>query len=401
MSRRRKKRITNVRSPSGTERMQMVSFDIGSGYMYGGDAYESDLVRSCIRPFANAVSKIKLMHVRDMPDSFEVFPDIVIKTLLTDPNPLMGMPALLQKAAIQYKLNNNAYIYIARDSEGYPIELYPVDCMSVSADLSTRDVLLTFNLTNGKQLKAAYADVIHLRADFATGNPVFGKSPGQILDDLIETMGHIDKSVSNAIKNSGVIRWLIKYATPMRPEDLKENVKKFVENYLSVESETFGAAGVDAKADAQRIDPKDYVPNQEIQAEFIKRIYNFFGTNEKIINGTFTEDEWNSYYEAEIESFLVQLADEFTRKLFTRRARGFGNRVVCESANLDFASMKTKLGLTAYVDRSIMSRNEVRGILNLPPVEGGDVMLLRKDTGETLTQNETTLTEEVEEDEES
>lgn len=47
----------------------------------------------------------------------------------------------------------------------------------------------------------------------------------------------------------------------MRAEDLKKNVQEFVDNYLSVSSSTFGAAGVDAKADAIRIEPKDYVPN--------------------------------------------------------------------------------------------------------------------------------------------
>lgn len=381
MSRKKRKIAKNVRSPSGTERLQMVSFDIGSGYMYGGEAYDTDLVRSCIRPFANAVSKVKLLHIRKTDDVYEVYPDVVLKMLLTDPNPMMGMPALLQKAAIQYKLNSNAYIFIARDPDGVPIELYPIDCYCVQADLSTRNIRMTFDLTDGKKLEASYDDIIHLRADFTSSSPIFGKNPGRSLDELLETMGSIDKSVSNAIKNSGIIRWLLKYSANMRPEDIKENVKTFVENYLSYESETFGAAGLDVKADAQRIEPKDYVPNQQIQANYIKRIYNFFTTNEKIINCTFTEDEWNSYYEAEIEGFLIQLADECTRKIFTRRARAFGNRVVCDNANLDFASMKTKLGLTAYVDRAILSRNEVRDVLNLAPVEGGDRMLLRKDTG--------------------
>lgn len=46
--------------------------------------------------------------------------------------------------------------------------------------------------------------------------------------------------------------------------------------YLSsVESETFGAAGVDSKADVQRIEPKDYVPNAAQTDRIIKRIYDF------------------------------------------------------------------------------------------------------------------------------
>jgi hypothetical protein len=43
--------------------------------------------------------------------------------------------------------------------------------------------------------------------------------------------------------------------------------------------------------------------------------------------------------------------------------------------------MKTKLNLVQFVDRGIMNPNEVREILNLAPIEGGEKYLLRKDTG--------------------
>ena len=75
------------------------------------------------------------------------------------------------------------------------------------------------------------------------------------------------------------------------------------------------------------------------------------------------------------------MSGEYTRKLFTRRERGFGNKIIFESSNLNFASMRTKLNLVQYVDRGIMSPNEIRAILNLAPREGGDEFVLRKDTG--------------------
>lgn len=76
---------------------------------------------------------------------------------------------------------------------------------------------------------------------------------------------------------------------------------------MSVSSPTFGAAGVDAKADAIRIDPKDYVPNAMQQANTKDRLYAFFNTNEKIVHSNYTEDEWNSYFEAVIEPVAIQL----------------------------------------------------------------------------------------------
>ena len=121
-----------------------------------------------------------------------------------------------------------------------------------------------------------------------------------------------DQGIVNAIKNGGIIRWLLKFTGSLRPEDIKKNTDEFVQQFLSVENGT-GAAGVDSKCEAIQIDPKDYVPNASQSDRTTTRIYNFFNTNEKIIQSKFTEDEWNAYYESEIEPIAMQLSSEFTR----------------------------------------------------------------------------------------
>jgi hypothetical protein len=77
------------------------------------------------------------------------------------------------------------------------------------------------------------------------------------------------------------------------------------------------------------------------------------------------------------------MSSEFTKKLFSRRERGFGNKIVFESSNLTFASMATKLNLVNYVDRGIMTPNEVREVLNMAPLDGGDQAIRRLDTRPT------------------
>ncbi len=150
---------------------------------------------------------------------------------------------------------------------------------------------------------------------------------------------------------------------------------------MNIESDTVGAAATDAKADAIQVEPKDYVPNAVQMDKTTQRILSFFNTNLKIVQGSYNEDEWISYYESGVEPDIIQLSGEYTRKLFTRRERGFGNKIIFESSNLNFASMRTTLNLVQYVDRGIMSPNEIRAILNLAPREGGDEFVLRKDTG--------------------
>ena len=170
----------------------------------------------------------------------------------------------------------------------------------------------------------------------------------------------------------------------LREEDLKRQTKEFVESFLSVDSESTGAAATDAKFEAQQVDPKSYVPNSAQTKGTVDRIYSFFNTNENIVQSSYNEDQWISYYEAEVEPVLVQMSNEFTRKIFTRRERGFGNKIIFESSNLNFASMQTKLNLVQFVDRGIMNPDEVREILNMAPIPDGlgQAYIRRLDTRE-------------------
>lgn len=223
-------------------------------------------------------------------------------------------------------------------------------------------------------------DIIHLRQDF-NDSDLFGESPSEALKGMMELVGTIDQGIVKAIKNSSIIRWLLTFNSAMREEDVKSHVKNFVDNYLSVESDTWGAAGVDAKATATRVEPKDYVPNAVVMKDTVNRIYSFFNTNEKIVQSKWTEDEWNAYYEAEIETtFVIQMGQAYTVKLFNRRERGCGNRIEFEASNLQCASLNTKLALQAMVDRGAMTPNEWRATMNMAPIEGGDKPIRRLDT---------------------
>lgn len=359
----------------------------GNGfYAWNGNLYHSDIVRACIRPKARAIGKVVGKHIRETvkPDGtkdIKVNPEPYMRFLLEEPNPYMTGQMLQEKLAVQLELNNNAFAYIDRDENGYPIAIYPITATMCEALQNAQgEIFLKFTLQTGKTVTFRYTDVIHLRKDF-NNNEIFGDSPAKALTPLMEIVNTTDQGIVKAIKNSNIIKWLLKFNQTLRPEDIKKQTKDFVDSYLNIESETVGAAATDAKAEAIQVEPKDYVPNATQMDKTVQRIYSFFNTNDKIVQGKYGEDDWISYYEVSVEPDVIQLSGEYTRKLFSRKERGFGNKIIFESSNLNFASMQTKLNLVQYVDRGIMSPNEVRAILNLAPREGGDAYVLRKDTG--------------------
>lgn len=366
------------KNPSLT-RYEMI-VDKGNGfYTWNGNLYQSDIVRSCIRPKAKAIGKLVPKHIRNSTEGFSINPEPYIRFLLEDPNPYMSGQVLFEKITTQLELNNNAFIYIHRDENGYPMELYPIIANGMEALYDKEGYLyIRFNMRNGKTVTYPYEDIIHIRKDF-NENDIFGDSPTKALTSLMEIVNTTDQGIVKAVKNGGIIRWLLKFNQTLRPEDMEEQTKKFTNTFLNIEN-SGGAAATDAKFDAKQVEPKDYVPNATQTEKTVQRIYSFFNTNEKIVQSKYTEDEWISYFEAEIEPLAMQLSNEFTRKLFTRRERGFGNKIVFEASNLQYASISTKLNLVQMVDRGALTPNEWREALNLHPIEGGDEPIRRLDT---------------------
>lgn len=362
--------------------------DVGNGfYSYDGNLYQSDIVRAAIRPKVQAIGKAIARHIRNSAEGIKVNPDVYMRFLLEEPNPYMTGQMLQEKLATQLELNNNAFAYIQRDENEYPIAIYPIAAQASEAvQNASGEMFLRFTLKGGKIVTFRYSDVIHLRKDFYS-NDIFGDSPAQALTPLMEIVTTTDQGIIKAIKNSNAIKWLLKFNQTLRPEDIKKQTQEFVKEYLSIDSEG-GAAAVDSKADAIQVSPNDYVPNAEQMVRTVDRIYSFFNVNAKIVQSSYTENEWISFYETSIEPTVMQLSNEYTRKLFSRRERGFGNKIMFESANLSYASMQTKLSLFQAVDRGAMYPNEWRELLGYPPVEGGEVMIRRLDTAPTTGEGE-------------
>lgn len=374
------KNKSTTQQPNTGYKIEIVT-ERGSGfYSWRGGIYKSDIVRSCVRPRARATGKMIAKHIRQTSDGPVTNPEPYIRFLLEEPNPYMTGQMFQEKMSTQLQLNNNAFALIVRDENGYPFQMYPIPCTQAESIYDTQgNLLIKFQLKNGKSSTFHYSDLIHLRLDY-NDNDVFGDPPAEILTSLMEIVNTIDQGIVKAILNSNVIKWLLKFNQTLRPEDIDKHVKMFVKNYLTIDSDSGGAAAHDSKFDVKQVEPKSYVPNAAQMDRTTERVYSFFNTNEKIIKSDYSEDDWIAYYEAVLEPDAMQFSGEYTRKLFSRKERGFGNKIIFESSNLAYASMKTKLQLKEMVDRGAMTPNEWRAVMHKAPLPGGDKPLRRLDT---------------------
>lgn len=376
------KRLFKNQKSETLTKYQLVTERGNGTFIWNGKIYESDIVRACLAPYIKAIGKLCGKHIFDSQREMKVNPEPYIKCLLEYPNPLMSAQKFQEKMAAQLILNGNAFASITRDRNGMPVELFPLPAVGVEADYRNGELYLKFTLDNGKSYTFNYDDIIHLRMNYYD-NDIFGNSLMPTLAPLLKINNTIDDGIVKAIKNSSLIRWLLKSTSSIRTDDLKKLAKEFSDSFLNTSSETGGVAATDSKVEAQQIDSKDYVPNFEILKSVKDRIYSLFGVSEKIVQGNYTEDEWNSFYESSIEPIAVDFANEYTRKLFTPKKRSYGNKIIFEASNLACATIGTKLNFLQMVDRGALTPNEWREIFNLAPVEGGDEPIRRLDTRPT------------------
>ena len=208
-----RKRKENNRAYS---RVELISEQCNTFFSWQGTTYNSDIVRACIRPKVKAVGKAIIKQMKETVDEngkvvAEFDRNKALKMLFEEPNALMTEQMFLEKMVAQLCINNNAFAIISRDKTGNPISIFPVAPLSVELTSGADGELeLIFQLQNAKQIKVAYSEVIHLRQDFSD-NDFLGKPLAPALTPLLDVVKTSDTSIISAIKNSSIVRWLLKF----------------------------------------------------------------------------------------------------------------------------------------------------------------------------------------------
>jgi HK97 family phage portal protein len=363
---------------SNHTRMELLSSSNATFIPFDGNIFNNDIVRSALRPKANAIGKLSGKHIVGYDDKMKINSNKQVVDVLKRPNPYMSMQDFLMKMTYQRELNHNAFAYIKRDVYGRAIEVYPIPYSMLELLEVNGEVFCKFRFLMGKYMVVPYVDLIHLRKDFYQ-NDFFGESSLSALKNIMEVITTTDQGIINAIKNSAVVKWIMKFKSVLQPKDVKLQIEEFTDNYLNV-TKSGGAAASDPRYELEQVKQESYVPNAAQMKEAIQRLYSYFGVNDAIVQNKYKEDEYLAFYESEIEPILIQMSEAFTQAFFTETQRKQGNRILFESSNLAFASMTTKLKLVDMVDRGAMTPNEWRRVMNLPPIEGGNKPIRRLDT---------------------
>ncbi|HEY8366621.1 MAG TPA: phage portal protein, partial [Bacteroidia bacterium] len=358
--------------------MQFMNGYVPSFSTWTSRAYQSDIVRSVIDCIARNGAKFKGRHIRRSKGRVEELNTNLNRILQYQWNPIMNAYAALYKVISELydPASNNALIYIQTDDKGNVLGLYPLKFGNAQfLEDYEGNIYMRYQFNNGRKVTVPYENVAHLRMYFKEDD-VFGTSSDTVLRPTLQLIKTSDEGIINAVKSSAYLRGILKFTGVLKPEDIKNERDRFVAEYLSTENNG-GIGALDSKATFEKtqLDPK--IVDAEQMKLIEEKVYKFFNINENIVKSQYTEDEWNAFYESVLEPIALQLSLELTNKIFTETERGFGNEIIFEANRLQYVSVKTKVQLVKETAPfAILTRNEIREIFNMAPVEGGDTFVL-------------------------
>lgn len=331
--------------------------------------YDSKVARECIDRIATHCAKLIPRHIKESENGRPIKGEIN-RLLQNQPNPLMSTFDFIYKVISNLYTDNNAFIYIAKDKEGMITGFYPV--MALNYDLlqdAGQTIWLQFQFVNGQTYTVPYLDLIHLRL-FYNEHDIYG-SGNRILKTDLETAQTASEGIKNAIKTTSFLKGILKYTNSMlKDKDIKKNKDQFVKDFLNLENES-GIAAVDGKAEFQEINMRPITLDNEQLKRVNYNIFDYFGISEKMIDNSYSPEEWNAFFEGVIEPRAIQMSQAFTNKIFSRKAQKEGHKIIFTTNRLQYASLNQKIELLKVAsERGMITIDEGREILDMSPIGG-------------------------------
>ena len=337
---------------------------------WSGEIYESALVRAAIDARARHMSKLKV--------EFEgaAKPEL-IKRLKKRPNAFMSWSQFMYRTSTILDMHNTCVIVPCYDELMNVVGYYPI--LPTRCEIVERDGVpfLRYEFKNGEKAADFLADCAIL-TKFQYRSDFFGENNGALTPTM--KLIHVnEQGVEEAVQNGATYRFMAKVKNFSKVEDLKRERQRFNESNFKMEAENGGLLLFpNTYEDIKQINQTAYtVPKEELE-EIRTTVYNYFGVNSEILQSKAFGDSWAAFYEGVVEPFAIQFSETMTHAMFTEREQSLGAFVMATSNRLQYMTTAEKLSVSAdLADRGILTMNEIRDIWNLPPVDGGDVRIIR------------------------
>jgi len=328
---------------------------------WSGSVFESDLIRAALDAHGRHAAKLSVNITGSAKSGLRA-------RLLVQPNAMQTWPQFLYRLAVTLYAKNTAFVVPMLGQYGETVGIMgvvPQQWELVQNRAGEPFVRFRFGTGETASMELSRVGIL---TRYQMDSELFGED-NRALSALLGLIAMQRQGIEEGIRNSATYRFMATLANFAKDEDLAKERRRFDANNFRGES-----GGVllwpNTYKDVKQITQEGYKVDAE-QLKVIKsNVYDYFAVNEDIIQNKAFGDSWLAFYEGAVEWFAIQLSEALTRMLYTERERqAFGNRIWFSSNRLQYMSNADKMNAIAQMaDRGLMTRNELRDILNLSPL---------------------------------
>lgn len=340
----------------------------------GSMQYDSVVIQQAINCIVREMKKLKPRHLRMGKEGLYPVQDR-IQAVLDRPNQLMTTTDFIEKIVWNLFFNYNSFVLPEWDEDNRLVNLWPIQPVNVDfLEDPSGEYWVKFQFANDLEGTVRYRDVIHLRYNYSVNQWMGGNMMGQpdldVLDKTLELNSTMLEGVGKALKSSFAINGVVKYNTMIDEQKAEESIRRLTDALNRNES---GLMGLDLrgefipfKRDIKLVDPDTL--------KFLdEKILRHFGVPVCILNGDYTVEQYEAFYQKTLEPLVEELNQAFTKCIFSDRQSSFGNRIQFMPRDLVFMTNGQKVEiLRLFVDSGAMFVNEARVIAGLSPNEEYD-----------------------------
>jgi HK97 family phage portal protein len=337
---------------------------------FSGSIYESDLVRSAIEAKARHISKLKVELQGEAQSALRA-------RIKHAPNAWMTWPQFLARASTILDCTNNLFIVPVQNDLFETIGFFPVLPENVKLlELEDGSLWIRYRFRTGvagvvEFNRCAYLNKHQYQSDF------FGSS-NSALRRTLDLISINDQAIKEAAHNSATFRFMGQTTNFVDPDSLAKERERFSEKNLKAEAASGLLLFPNTYKDIKQIDSKPYTVDPDEMKEIQTNVFNYFGVNEKVMQGTANSDELDAFFNSSVEPFAIALSEAMSKAIYTERERSFGNHVYVSANRLQYMTQTAKVSMARDLgDRGILTINEIRELFNYAPIEGGDVAYIR------------------------
>ena len=358
-------KIFGKREPAAATKAR-ATFQLLEGYTpmfmtWSGSIYESDLIRAALDAHGRHAAKLKPNIVGEAQKGLR-------GRLSVAPNEFNTWSQFLYRTAVILYCRNTAFLVPVLGNYGEATGV--IGIVPESWEVVEYQGIPYIRFTLGNMKKAAVElNRCGILTRYQYKNELFGES-NEALKPVLDLIKMQEQGITEGIKNGASYRFSAQSDNWSKDEDLGKEMERF--NRATFQNlKTSGGTILfpNTYKNIQQLKQEAYKVDAD-QMKLIKdNVYDYFAVNEDVIQNKAFGDNWLAFYEGAVEWFAIQLSEVMTRMLYSERERQYGNQIFFTSNRLQYMSNADKLNAISQLsDRGLMTRNELREILNLTPL---------------------------------